>query len=195
MDENSAIIEAILREDEEEAEKQRRRDSNDDAYAWQTVSYHKRQRKPSKAPQPDAAADLRNGRPNGSAVADVFRPIEQHSEERRRRALEAQMAADAVAESAVAGSKRHSDEEGDSDDEEASAAQNGVGGEPKKVKVKKPKKPKVTVAEAASKIDAADLGAFLADVTVSHRLLQFYANFYLFIFLVIFFAIDLLVYY
>ncbi|KAF3445206.1 hypothetical protein FNV43_RR14900 [Rhamnella rubrinervis] len=165
MDENSAIIEAILREDEKEAEKHGRRERKDDLYAWQTVSYQKRQRKPSK-PQPEVAADLRSGRPNGSAVTDVFRSIEQHSEERRRKAMEVQMAVDAVAESSVAGSKRHSDEDGDSD-EEVSAVQNGVGGETKKVKVKKPKKPKVTVAEAASKIDAVDLGVFLADITAS----------------------------
>lgn len=189
MDENSAIIEAILREDEKEAEKHGRGERKDDPYAWQTVSYQKRQRKPSK-PQPDVAADLRNGRPNGSAVSDIFRSIEQHSEERRRKALEAQMAVDADTESAVAGSKRHSDEDGDSD-EEVSEVQNGVGGETKKVKVKKPKKPKVTVAEAASKIDAVDLGVFLADITVSHRLLQIFLKNLIFLC----FPIDLLVYY
>lgn len=174
MDENSAIIEAILKEEEEEEDKDRRRERKDDAYAWQTVSYQKRTRKPSNSPAPETAHDLRNGSSNGSAVTDVFRSIEQHSEERRRRATEARMAADAVADFAVAGSKRHSDgDDGDDSDDEVSAVQNGGGDEVKKAKVKKPKKPKVTVAEAASKMNAVDLEVFLADITVSRCLLQF----------------------
>ena len=52
------------------------------------------------------------------------------------------------------------------------AVQNGSGVDSKKVKVKKPKKPKVTVAEAASKIDLDDLRAFLADITVSDWLIR-----------------------
>lgn len=39
----------------------------------------------------------------------------------------------------------------------------------KKVKAKKPKKPKVTVAEAAASIDDSDLSDFLADITVSYE--------------------------
>ncbi|CAL5423404.1 unnamed protein product [Camellia sinensis] len=50
------------------------------------------------------------------------------------------------------------------DIEAASGVDNG-GAEAKKTKVKKPKKPKVTVAEASAKIDASDLAAFLADIT------------------------------
>ncbi|KAH7533793.1 hypothetical protein FEM48_Zijuj04G0169500 [Ziziphus jujuba var. spinosa] len=166
MDENSAIIEAILKEEEEEAKKDRRIERKDDdaAYAWQTVSYQKRKRKPSKPPVPETIPDL----PNGSGVTDVFRSVEQRSEERRRRAMESRREADAVGDTAVAGSKRHSDG-ADTDDEEASAAQNGGGGEVEKAKVKKPKKPKVTVAEAASKIKVVDLEAFLAEITASYE--------------------------
>uniref|UniRef100_A0A2N9EF61 Uncharacterized protein n=1 Tax=Fagus sylvatica TaxID=28930 RepID=A0A2N9EF61_FAGSY len=42
----------------------------------------------------------------------------------------------------------------------------GKAEESKKVKAKKPKKPKVTVSDAAAKIDADDLSAFLADITL-----------------------------
>ena len=45
--------------------------------------------------------------------------------------------------------------------------ENGKAEESKKVKAKKPKKPKVTVSDATAKIDANDLSAFLADITVS----------------------------
>nr|XP_011467280.1 PREDICTED: uncharacterized protein LOC101303944 [Fragaria vesca subsp. vesca] len=140
MDVNSALIESILREqDEAEADKYVKKMAstapvqNGDAYAWQTVSYHKRNRRPSRPIPPDSFADL--------PTADVFRSIELHSEDRRRRIREAQNGDDG------------------SDAEVAGAAENG---EPKKVKLKKPK---MTVAEGASKIDSAHLGAFLAEIT------------------------------
>ncbi|OMO55484.1 hypothetical protein CCACVL1_27227 [Corchorus capsularis] len=62
-----------------------------------------------------------------------------------------------------------SDEEDDSD--AGGAAENGAS-EIKKAKAKKPKKQKVTVAEAASKIDAGELGAFLIDITSSYETQQ-----------------------
>ncbi|PON42794.1 hypothetical protein PanWU01x14_279200 [Parasponia andersonii] len=184
MDENSALIEAILREEQEvlavassasASANDNKADGNDNAYGWKTVSYQKRVKKPSR-PSPDAssaAVNLSNGRPNGvsSAAGDVFRSIELHSEDRRRRVLEAQKAM-AAAESAAAGSKRHSDDEDEDSDAEVSAAENGGGAEPKKVKAKKPKKPKVTVAEAASRIDADHLGTFLAEITASYETQQ-----------------------
>lgn len=164
MDENSALIESILREqDEDEADKYLKKmttsepKQNGDAFAWQTVSYQKRNRRPFKV---DSVGDHPNGNFSDS---DVFRSIELHSDERRRRIREAQEEA-VTGDSAAVRSKRHSDDDdGDSDAELNGAVENG---EPKKVKVKKPKKPKLTVAEAASKMDAADLTAFLADITV-----------------------------
>ena len=156
MDENSALIEKILREQEEE-DRAARPVQNDVVYPWQTVSHQKRSRKPSK-PSPDAALGAGDGRPNGGA--EVFRSVELRSEGRPRRAAEAQVAA---------ASKPHSDDEGDSGEEVAVAVENG-GAEAKKAKQKKPKRVKVTVAEAASKIDAGDLGAFLADISVSENL-------------------------
>ncbi|GMN28496.1 hypothetical protein TIFTF001_002076 [Ficus carica] len=168
MDDNSALIEALLREDEEMAAKTNHNNTNDnnnrndDVYGWQTVSYSKKNKKPSN--QPPSAADGR--RPNGVASAgdDVFRSIEVHSEERRRRASEAQVAASA------AGSKQHSDDNDGDEDGEVPAEQNGGGAEEaRKAKPKKPKKPKATVAEAAKKIDADHLEAFLADITANYE--------------------------
>ncbi|XP_068304033.1 uncharacterized protein [Pyrus communis] len=173
MDENSsALIEAILREQEEEEAQRygKKLTQNGDAYAWQTVSYPKRNRKSSSKAIP---ADSNGGLHNGvvSSASDVFRPIELHSEERRRRVLEAQSAA-VFGDAAPGGSKRNSDDddEDNSDAEVAGAAVENV--EVKKVKQKKPKKPKVTVAEAASKMDAGELGAFLADITASYETQQ-----------------------
>ena len=167
MDENSsALIEAILREQEEEEAQRygKKLTQNGDAYAWQTVSYQKRNRKSSSKAIP---ADSNGGLHNGvvSSAPGVFRPIELHSEERRRRVMEAQSAA-VSGDGAPGGSKRNSDDD-DEDNSDAEVAGAAVeNGEVKKVKQKKPKKPKVTVAEAASKMDAGELGAFLADITV-----------------------------
>lgn len=166
MDENSALIESILREQDQPEAAIRNHESN----GWQTVSYHKRNRKTSKTvlENENNSADLRHGTVNGGV--DVFRSVEQHSEDRRRRLMEAQLAAAVVSEEAAASrSKRHSDDDDDSDAEVSGAiGENGSVGV-KKVKQKKPKKPKVTVAEAASKINADDLCAFLADITVSDK--------------------------
>lgn len=150
MDENSAIIEQILREDELDNSIYYSNQSDD---AWQTVSYRKKYSKPSQT------ENSITGHPKGGATtSDVFRSIEQHSEERRRRMVEAQQKVDVVFD----GSKRHSDEEDDSDVEPPVAD-----AELKEVKQKRPKKPKITVAEASARIDAGNLGAFLADITVS----------------------------
>lgn len=166
MDENSAVIESILRE-QEEAERRIQRKENDDAHGWQTVTNKKRNRKSSKPLPEKISGDLHF---NGvSSSSNVFRGIEQHSEERRRRIVEAQMtSASESADADIGRSKRHSDDDDDGSDAEVRGAKAESGAvEVKKVKQKKPKKPKVTVAEAASKIDAADLSAFLADITVS----------------------------
>ncbi|XP_061349361.1 uncharacterized protein LOC133294663 [Gastrolobium bilobum] len=174
MDENSALIQAILREQEEDEEAHRRRTlqilnnnkNNKNHNEWQTVSYHKRNRNNSSSKQPlaDDNSAANNGAVNSSS--DVFRSIEQHSEERRRRLQEAQIAAAESVDPAPSRSKRHSDEEDDSDVEPATeAVQNGS----TKVKKVKQKKPKVTVAEAASKINSDDLAAFLAEITASYE--------------------------
>ncbi|XP_022771920.1 uncharacterized protein LOC111314634 [Durio zibethinus] len=160
MDENSATIEQILGEVENDNGKK------DDVNGWKTVSYSKRNRKPSKLPPPESfSLDRSNDRVSSS----VFSSIEKHSEDRRRRAAEAAEAAAAAAASSAVAKGSKSDEEDDSDT--GGSAENGAV-EIKKVKPKRPKKPKVTVAEAASKIDAGDLSAFLIDITSSYETQQ-----------------------
>ncbi|XP_054796315.1 uncharacterized protein LOC129301747 [Prosopis cineraria] len=169
MDENLALIESILQEDEE-VERRARATQNDDAHGWQTVINKKRNRKSSKPLSEKNSVDP--GVEDVNSSPNVFSGIEQHSEERRRRILEAQMAYESASADADTGrSRRHSDENDDSSDEvQGMGVENGSVVEVKKVKKKKkPKMPKVTVAEAASKIDATDLTTFLADITVSYE--------------------------
>ncbi|KAJ8556415.1 hypothetical protein K7X08_029806 [Anisodus acutangulus] len=97
----------------------------------------------------------------------VFKSLEKQSDERHKRiAAQTYALDDAPVRSAL---KHLSD--GEDEDRDAEGAARGApdNGEKKKEKVKKPKKPKVTVAEAAVKIDAADLAAFLTDITVSYE--------------------------
>lgn len=131
-------------------------------HGWQKVSYPKRQRKSKSKADPEKPnlsrlnGTLTNGGPN------VFRSLEQQSEDRRRRILEAQRAyaADVVDADAKVKNNR-SDLDDDSDLE--GVKPNGKPAEvEKKVKQKKPKKPKVTVAEAAAKIDPDFLSVHLA---------------------------------
>ncbi|OWM84983.1 hypothetical protein CDL15_Pgr027770 [Punica granatum] len=128
-------------------------DHRDDSHGWQTVTYPKRNRRQSRQ-QAAPAYPLPNG-------PDVFREVELHSEERLR------------APSASSGEQKpHSDGdggEGSGDDGEVAGAAENAGKEVKKAKPKKPKQPKVTVAEAAAKMDAADLSAYLIEVTESYE--------------------------
>ncbi|KAM7270317.1 hypothetical protein ACFE04_029531 [Oxalis oulophora] len=92
-------------------------------HGWQKVTYPKRQRKTTSTTK---QSDLSNGTlANGgdSKAKNVFRSLEQQSEDRRRRIK----------------------------------------------KVKKEKKPKITVAEAASKIDSANLAVFLDEISGSYE--------------------------
>ncbi|KAK4797639.1 hypothetical protein SAY86_029965 [Trapa natans] len=167
MDETSAFVPQALKEQEEEERLiNRGGESKGNPSGWQTVSYSKRHKKQSKAPQDASRSDLR---PNGvaSANSQVFMLLELHAEERRQRALQAQDAAGSA--DPVTKTKRHSDDGEDDGDVDEVPVENSGQEEAKKVKPKKPKLPKVTVAEAAAKIDAADLSAFLVDITASYE--------------------------
>ncbi|KAK4278010.1 hypothetical protein QN277_015915 [Acacia crassicarpa] len=168
MDENLALIESLLREDQE-VERRDKGTQNDDAHGWQTVINKKRNRKSSKPTSEKFSGDLLVNDVKSSS--NVFSGIEQHSEERRRRILEAQMAHEsASADADTSRSKRHYAENDDSGEEvQGEGVENGSVEVKKVKKKKKPKMPKVTVAEAASKIDATDLATFLADITVSYE--------------------------
>ncbi|KAK3016930.1 hypothetical protein RJ639_006919 [Escallonia herrerae] len=137
-------------------------------HGWQKVTYAKRQRKQPATKPAVAAGSV------GTGTGKVFQSLEKQSEERRRR-IEAQRAANAdlyddddvpIRSKKQQRSQDHDDDENDSDaDVAGGAVQNGAA-EEKRAKVKKPKKPKVTVVEAAGKIDAADLANFLAEISI-----------------------------
>lgn len=141
-------------------------------HGWQKVTYAKRNRK-QQSNNSDSVGNSEKVRVNGTLATgdkpNVFRSLEQQAEERRRRVLEAQKVAAAAADDhqVRSKSKHRSDDEDDDSDGEV-AAENGQVQE-KKVKKPKVKKPKVTVADAASKIDAAALAAFLVDVSASYE--------------------------
>lgn len=129
---------------------------------WQTVSYHKKNKKQSgKSKQ--GGDEFSSNWNDGDSSGDVFRSIEQHAEERRKRIVESQKLYEAASgESSAVIDKG----EQDSDAEDGAVAEND-GAVEKKSKPKKVKKPKVTVAEAAAKIDNSDLVVFLVDISVS----------------------------
>ncbi|XP_012467263.1 uncharacterized protein LOC105785687 [Gossypium raimondii] len=131
-------------------------------HGWQKVSYPKRQRKT----KPNADPNL--PRPNGTLTngsAGVFHSLEQQSDDRRRRIVEAQRAYAAAAIDADAKHKPKRSVIDDSDDDDGSDL-DGLkpNGKPADEEKKaKPKKPKVTVVEAAAKIDPTDLSAYFAE--------------------------------
>ncbi|KOM26297.1 hypothetical protein LR48_Vigan252s000900 [Vigna angularis] len=154
--------------------------SNGSDHGWQKVTYAKKQKKKTNntANGSDSRANSNKLVPNGTLSGSdaIFLSLELQSEDRRRKILEARKAADAAYDDDVAPgrSKQRSrnDEEDDEDDENVEHSTENGKAEEKKVKQKKPKKPKVTVAEAAAKIDAADLGAFLVDISASFETQQ-----------------------
>lgn len=100
----------------------------------------------------------------------VFKGLEKHAEERRRK-LEAQRLASSVYDVDDEIPVRSKKNRGDDDDEDYSSSDHKENGEAetnkKEKKPKSVKKPKITVAEAAAKIDANDLIGFLSSVSVS----------------------------
>ncbi|URE34431.1 hypothetical protein MUK42_34893 [Musa troglodytarum] len=142
----------------------------DPHHGWQKVTYAKRQRRPQ--PPADTDRNRLNGLPHPADRSHVFDSLEQKARERRR-AIES---AAAAAESAEAGDARSrpamaaSDEEDDDSGAEVPRGdQENSGQATTKEKQKKPKKPKVTMAEAAAKIDAADLATFLAEISAIYE--------------------------
>ncbi|URE23188.1 hypothetical protein MUK42_15629 [Musa troglodytarum] len=142
----------------------------DPHHGWQKVTYAKRQRRPQ--PPADTDRNRLNGLPHPADRSHVFDSLEQKARERRR-AIESVAAA---AESAEAGDARSrpamaaSDEEDDDSGAEVPRGdQENSGQATTKEKQKKPKKPKVTMAEAAAKIDAADLATFLAEISAIYE--------------------------
>ncbi|KAI9126414.1 hypothetical protein K1719_002835 [Acacia pycnantha] len=144
--------------------------NNNSDHGWQKVTYAKRHKK-TKPNNNSHPLENSNGTLAGGAD-NVFRSIEKQSEDRRRRIVEAQRAANAGFADVPIRSKERSDYDDEDDYEDndgaGNSAENGKAEDVKKVKPKKVKKPKVTVAEAAAKIDAADLADFLEDISTSY---------------------------
>uniref|UniRef100_A0A6N2M645 Uncharacterized protein n=1 Tax=Salix viminalis TaxID=40686 RepID=A0A6N2M645_SALVM len=146
---------------------------NANDHGWQKVTNAKRQRKQRSAA--DSAANNSHPIANDSnKLNNVFRSLELQSEDRRLKILESQRAAaDAAAIVDTRSRSKHhhrsDDEDDDYDSDEAGVSKENVKAEEKIVKQKKPKKPKVTVADAAAKIDAGDLTAFLSDISGSYE--------------------------
>jgi hypothetical protein len=175
MEENHVAFESSANGDHEATASAR---SNNNDNGWQKVTYAKRQRKTKPS---NSEANPGKAVPNGSlnGVKNVFRSLEEQSEDRRRRILEAQLAA-ANADT-PARSKHRSDDEDAEESEGEGVVDNGKADDAKKVKPKKPKKPKVTVTDAAAKIDADNLSAFLADISVI-----FSTNCFVFVYTILF---------
>ncbi|KAK9750279.1 hypothetical protein RND81_02G183800 [Saponaria officinalis] len=146
-------------------------------HGWQKVTYAKKRKNQQTGKQKSAAisafgsVEERNGTGNGN----VFRAIEQQSEDRHRRIVEAQKKSSAE-EEFVEGhkgngrSKKWGDESEESGSSDVEERDNEVKKETtKKKKPKAEKKPKVSVAEAAAKIDAESLAAFLVDISGTYE--------------------------
>lgn len=133
-------------------------------HGWQKVTKkHKRQDARSTKTSHTEVAGSRAGGPE----SQVFQALEKEAEEKRAH-KEALLRAAALGASHMA----HSQSDSDADGEEENPGHGEVNGvtnndELKKPKAKKPKKPKVTVAEAASAIDPSDLAAFLVQISES----------------------------
>nr|XP_043627744.1 transmembrane protein 214-like [Erigeron canadensis] len=144
-------------------------------HGWQKVTYAKKQRKNNQnKPQQAPAKPYANGS-SISAVDNVFTSIEKRSEERRKLIEANSSIYDPVVVPAKKNNNKkknnnYSDYDDSSDDE--AVANGAVVVEEKKVKPKKVKKPKVTVTEAAAKIDESDLASFLSEVTASFETQQ-----------------------
>ncbi|KAE8710289.1 hypothetical protein F3Y22_tig00110325pilonHSYRG00131 [Hibiscus syriacus] len=147
-------------------------------HGWQKVSYPKRQRKTKNKPNADNGAP-----PDGTS--SVFRSVEQQAEESRLRILEVQRAYGAsvvvVEDNAKAKQKKSGLDDSDMDSDQDGVTSDGKpADEGKKVKQKKTKNPKVTVAEASAKIDANDLSVYLAELSSEQEEIQMqkFADFY-----------------
>ncbi|CAN6852249.1 unnamed protein product [Brassica oleracea] len=130
-------------------------------HGWKKVVYPKRHRKQKPADQ-----TATNGKNVDVANGDnVFRSLEEQAEDRRKRILAAKMAAVDV-EDEPNGSRSYGYDE--SDDEIAAMNEKKKAEETKKPKPKKEKKPKVSLPEAAAKIDPSNLEAFLIEASEAY---------------------------
>lgn len=135
--------------------------SSSSTHGWQkVVNTKKAKRQQEQAGEKSAGSGARNG---GNSVSDacIFQTLEKEAEQKRAQ-REAILRAYHQDLAASSGAPMHSDSEDDV--EEVKMATSDADLE-KKTKAKKAKKPKVTVSEAASAIDADNLASFLAQIS------------------------------
>ncbi|KAL3631402.1 hypothetical protein CASFOL_024386 [Castilleja foliolosa] len=129
------------------------------SYGWQKITYVKQRKNQAKKASDPSGFALANGSGIGADKNSVFKGLELHAEVRRRK-LEAQQSASALYgdDDETQVRSRKNDGEDDEDNYGSSDAKENKPAEAnKKDKQKKVKKPKVTVVEAAAKIDIYDL--------------------------------------
>ncbi|KAG2313053.1 hypothetical protein Bca52824_024610 [Brassica carinata] len=138
-------------------------------HGWKKVVYPKRNRK--QKPTDQASNGGVSGKNVNVANGDnVFRSLEEQAEDRRKRILAAKMAAVDVEDDDEPNGSR-SNVYGDSDDEIAARNEKKKAEEEETKKKKKPKKektPKVSLPEAAAKIDPSNLEAFLIEASEAY---------------------------
>ncbi|EPS70947.1 hypothetical protein M569_03811, partial [Genlisea aurea] len=147
--------------------------AEENSNGWQKVSYAKKQRSQKKNAPSDSSRALSNGSVLPSEKNSVFQGLEKHAEERRKK-LGAQRAASAIYDDdddeiltrSRNNRRKDEDEDGFSSDTEPLDDVPAVN---KKEKRKKAKNPKITITEAAAKIDADDLASFLSTVSDSYE--------------------------
>ncbi|KAL8137599.1 hypothetical protein V2J09_003600, partial [Rumex salicifolius] len=164
MEEDMAIIESILREEAEF-----NGEVVDDAGSgWKMVKTKSYRRNSSAFITPEFARSTGASIVTVDASSGVFRSLEREAEERRRRVVEAQRDAFEIAARIRVGTSRNvevdDDEAGNGDLVEA-ASESAAD---RKGKTRK-KMGKVTVSEAAEKIDADHLAAFLVDTSSNYE--------------------------
>lgn len=145
-------------------------------HGWQKVTYAKKKKKNHHNNNNNSNNNqVIQSISNGSVITgndNVFTEIEKKSEERRK-VIEAQRLAihdsefDVDVDVRSVRKKNYSGYEDSDEDVDESKLDADHDVVEKKKKVKKVKKPKVTVAEAAVKIDVDELAGFLLDVSVS----------------------------
>lgn len=132
-------------------------------HGWQKVVNTKKVRRQQEAGVKSAASGVRNAG-NNAAETRIFQALEKEAGQKKalKEALLRAYQQDLAASSAGLTHSDNSEDDDDDAEEKALVVDTDL---EKKPKIKKQKKPKVTVVEAASSIDAADLASFLAQIS------------------------------
>ncbi|MCO5567525.1 hypothetical protein L7F22_021219 [Adiantum nelumboides] len=135
--------------------------NNSSSHGWQkVVNTKKAKRQQEQAAVKIAGSGGRNAA-NNASDSRIFHTLEKETEQKRAH-REAVLLAYHQDLAASAEASIHSDSDDDAADSKAPMVNADL---EKKIKVKKPRKPKVTVSEAASAIDADNLASFLAEIS------------------------------